>query len=68
MAVEQLDWKTETYKLKATELCICIFNLYIHDGGDFYKYRSLSIEYFEKIIKTKNYVYPIINNLVNNSK
>lgn len=66
LAVEKLQWNSETKKQKALNLCISIFNLYIYDGGDFNTYKELSKEYFISIIKKMNYVYEIKNNLINN--
>jgi hypothetical protein len=65
--IENLNWSSETKKQKAIDLCISIYNLYVYDGGDFYHYKRLSKEYFNKIIKTKSYVYEIKNNLIDNS-
>jgi hypothetical protein len=65
-AVEKINWKNQTHKEKALYLCISIYNLYVYDGGDFNHYRSLSKEYFIKIIKTKGYVYEIKNTLIDN--
>jgi len=66
-AIDTINWKNQTYKDKATELCIYIYNLYVNDGGDFNHYKSLSKEYFIKIIKTKSYLYEIKKSLIDNS-
>jgi hypothetical protein len=65
--VDNINWKNQTYRLKAIDLCINIYNLYVYDGGDFNHYKSLSKEYFNKIIKTKSYVYDIKNLLIEKS-
>ena len=65
-AIESIEWSSQTKKEKALNLCISIYNLYVYDGGDFNHYKGLSKEYFNKIIKTKSYVYEIKNNLIDN--
>jgi len=64
-SIDRIDWKSETKKEKAIDLCICIYNLYVYNGGDFNHYLSLSKEYFIKIIK-KQYMYEIKNKLIEN--
>lgn len=66
-AVNLINWQSETKRKKALELCISIYNLYIYDNGDFYRFKSLSKEYFISIIKTKSYLYEIKDNLINNN-
>ncbi len=65
-AVEELKWNSETKKEKALNLCICIYNLYVYDSGDFNIYKPLGKNYFLSIIKTKTYLYEIKNNLIDN--
>jgi hypothetical protein len=60
-----INWDSNKHKELAIDLCISIYNLYIYDGGDFYKYRQLSYSFFLKIIKTSRYVYVIKNILIN---
>lgn len=66
-AVESIKWSSETKKLKALDVCISIYNLYVYQGGDFNFYQRLSSKYFDKIIVTKEYVTEIKNNLLNNN-
>lgn len=66
-AVDSIKWSSQTKKEKALNLCICIYNLYVYDGGDFYVYKRLSSKYFDKIILTKDYVKEIKDNLLNNN-
>lgn len=67
IAIDKINWQSETKKSKALEVCISIYNLYVYNGGDFYTFKSLSVKYFEEIIKTKKYVYEIKNSLIENS-
>jgi hypothetical protein len=65
--VDNINWKNQTYRFKAINLCISIYNLYVYDGGDFNHYKSLSKEYFKKVIKSSlSYVYEIKNTLIEN--
>lgn len=64
--IESINWNSEVKKQRAFDVCIAIYNLYIYDGGDFYSYRSLSKEFFQKIIRTNNYLYEIKNALIDN--
>lgn len=65
-SISNIDWKSKTFENKALDLCTYIFNLYAQEGGDFNLYKSLSYNYFKKIIKTKSYIYPIKNKLIEN--
>lgn len=62
--VEKIEWESDTLRSKAYELCAYIYTLYVNDGGDFYRFKSLSKQYFLSVIKTQSYVYPIKNKLI----
>lgn len=64
-SILKIEWNSSTKQQKALDLCISIYNLFIQDGGDFYRYKSLSREYFYKIIG-KKYAYEIKDKLIDN--
>ena len=66
IAIDAIEWTSQTKKEKALNFCISIFDLYIKDGGDYYKYQSLSSKWIQNNIKTKDYIKEIKDTLVNN--
>jgi hypothetical protein len=60
-AVNQIEWSSETKRLKALELCISIFNLYVYGKGEFNQSITLSGKYFLKILKSNQHLDVKIN-------
>ena len=49
-SVLKIEWNSSTKQQKALDLCISIYNLFIQDGGDFYRYKSLGSRYFYQMV------------------
>lgn len=64
VAVEAVEWESNTQKNNALDLCMSIYGLYMRDGGDFFSWRRLSSKYFEKIIKTSSSRYIVRTRLL----
>lgn len=64
-SINQINWKSETYKSKAISLCKYIFSLY--RDGDFNNYVNVSSKTIDEIVRTKKYTPIIKKQLVENN-
>jgi len=63
-AIDGLNWSSKTKRDKALQVCISLFDKYLYSPHDFNLYIQLSHKWFDRVIRTKNYVYEIKNTLI----
>lgn len=65
-SVSQINFKTEKQKTKALELCIAIYNIFVYEGGDFHRFRSIPQTFFNKICGGNKVRHEVRKQLIDN--